>query len=87
MAELQEMAKAKSVSLKMTKQVVIEFLDELEPGADHAGLKGGSLIDAKKKHHIGRLKNKQQFVMALGKSAGEEVTEKVKKVRAKLSEA
>jgi hypothetical protein len=50
-----------------------------QPGADHAGLKGGSLIDAKKKHHIGPLKNKQQLVKALEKSAGEELAEKAKK--------
>ena len=63
--ELQGMAKTKGVSLNMTKQDVIDLLDELEPGVDHAGLKGASLIDAKKKHHIGPLKNKQQLVKAL----------------------
>ena len=49
--ELQEMAKAKGVSLNMTKQDVIDVLDEFEPGVDHAGHKGATLIDAKKTHH------------------------------------
>jgi len=44
-----------------------------EPGVDHSGLNGKSLIDDKKKHHIGPLKNKQQLVKALEKSAGEEL--------------
>ena len=39
-AELKEMAKAKGISLKQTRQDVIELLDELEPGLDHSGLKG-----------------------------------------------
>jgi hypothetical protein len=68
----------------MTKQDVIDLLDELEPGVDHTGLKGASLIDAKKKHHIGPLKNKQQQVKALEKSAGEELAEKAKKERGEL---
>ncbi|MCK7511741.1 MAG: minor capsid protein [Desulfobacterales bacterium] len=38
--ELQEMAKAKGVSLNMTKQDVIDLLDELEPGVDHTALQG-----------------------------------------------
>lgn len=49
--ELQEMAKAKGVSLNMTKQDVIDLLDEVEPGVDHKALQGATLIDAKKKHH------------------------------------
>ncbi|MCL6606390.1 MAG: hypothetical protein K6T94_26305 [Paenibacillus sp.] len=40
------------------------------PGADHAGLKGAPLIDAKKKHQIGLLKNKQQLNKVLGKVGG-----------------
>gem|GEM_PF-6231961 len=39
---------------------------------DHSGLKGKALIAAKKKHHIGPLKNKQQLIKALQKAAGEE---------------
>ena len=77
-AELKEMAKAKGISLNMTKQDVIELLDELEPGVDHSGLKGKALIAAKKKHHIGPLKNKQQLIKALQKAAGEELAEKAK---------
>jgi len=81
--ELQEMAKAKGVSLNMTKQDAIDLLDELEPGVDHKALQGATLIDAKKKHHIGPLKNKQQLVKALEKAAGEELAEKAKKERKK----
>jgi SPP1 gp7 family putative phage head morphogenesis protein len=77
-AELKEMAKTKGVSLNMTKQDVIDLLDDLEPGIDHSGLKGQTLIAAKKKHHIGPLKNKQQLINALQKAAGEEMTEKAK---------
>ena len=76
--ELKEMAKTKGVSLNMTKQDVIELLDELEPGIDHSGLQGQALIAAKKKHHIGPLKNKQQLIEALQKTAGEEMAEKAK---------
>ncbi len=73
--ELKEMAKTKGVSLNLTKQDVIALLDELEPGVDHSGLKGKLLIEAKKKHHIGPLKNKQQLIQALEKAAGEELAE------------
>ncbi|RLD40659.1 MAG: phage head morphogenesis protein, partial [Bacteroidetes bacterium] len=76
--ELKEMAKTKGVSLNMTKQDVIDLLDELEPGVDHSGLKGKSLLAAKKKHHIGPLKNKQQLIEALQKAAGEELAEMAK---------
>ena len=34
-------------------------------GIDRSGLKGKLLIEAKKKHHIGPLKNKQQLIQAL----------------------
>jgi hypothetical protein len=37
---------------------------------------GGSLVDAKKRRHIGPLKDKQQLVKALEKTAGEEKAEK-----------
>ena len=84
--ELQEAAKAKGVSLNMTKKDVIDFLDELEPGVDHTGLQGASLIEAKKKHHIGPLKNKQQLVKALEKAAGEELAEKAKKEALEVAE-
>jgi len=57
------------------------LLDELEPGVDHSGLKGKALIAAKKKHHIGPLKNKQQLIKALQKAAGEELAEKAKQRR------
>ncbi|MFQ5574245.1 MAG: phage minor head protein [Terriglobia bacterium] len=80
-AELKEMAKAKGISLNMTKQDVIDLLDELEPGVDHSGLKGKALIAAKKKHHIGPLKNKQQLIKALQKAAGEELAEKANQER------
>ena len=77
--ELKEMAKAKGISLNLTKQDVIALLDELEPGVDHSGLKGKLLIEAKKKHHIGPLKNKQQLIQAIEKAAGEELAEQAKK--------
>ena len=76
--ELKEMAKTKGISLNLTKQDVIALLDELEPGVDHAGLKGKLLIEAKKKHHIGPLKNKQQLIQAIEKAAGEELAEQAK---------
>ena len=76
--ELKEMAKTKGISLNLTKQDVIALLDELEPGVDHSGLKGKLLIEAKKKHHIGPLKNKQQLIQALEKAAGEELAEQAK---------
>ncbi len=78
-AELKDMAKGKGISLNMTKQDVIALLDELESGIDHSGLKGKLLIAAKKKHHIGPLKNKQQLIQAIEKAAGEELTEQAKK--------
>ncbi len=77
--ELKEMAKSKGISLNLTKQDVIALLDELEPGIDHSGLKGKFLIEAKKKHHIGPLKNKQQLIQAIEKAAGEELAEQAKK--------
>lgn len=71
----------------MTKQDVFDLLHEMEPGIDHKALQGATLIDAKKKHHIGHLKNKQQFVKVLEKATGEELAERSKKVRAKVSKA
>ena len=62
----------------MTRQGVIDLLDELGPGVDHSGLKGKALITAKK-HRIGPLKNKQQLIEALQKAVGEELAEKAKK--------
>ena len=76
--ELKEMAKTNGISLNLTKQDVIALLDELEPGVDHSGLKGKLLIEAKKKHHIGPLKNKQQLIQAIEKAAGEELAEQAK---------
>jgi len=73
------MARAKGVSIYMTKQNVIDLLDNLEPGVDHPGLRGKSLMEAKKRHQIGALKNKQQFIKAIEKSAREEAVEKVKR--------
>jgi len=70
-AELKEMAKAKGIFPKQTRQDVIELLDELEPGVDHSGLKGKALIAAKKKHHIGPLKNREgQAGSGRGRQAG-----------------
>jgi SPP1 gp7 family putative phage head morphogenesis protein len=77
-SDLQEMAKGKGISLHMTKQDVINALDELEPGVDHGGLSGQSLAEAKQKAGIGALKNKKQLVKALEKSAGEALAEQAK---------
>jgi len=76
--ELQEMAKSKGISLNMTKQDVIELLDQIEPGVDHGGLSGDSLIAAKQKLGVGVLKNKQELIHALEKAAGQELAEKAK---------
>jgi len=76
--DLQEMAKGKGISLNMTKQDVIDLLDQVEPGIDHSGLSGQALIAAKQKHGIGVLKNKQQLVQALEKVAGQALAEKAK---------
>lgn len=77
-SDLQEMAKTQGVSLHMTKQDVIDALDEIEPGVDHTALSGQSLADAKQKAGIGALKNKKQLVNALEKSAGDALAEKAK---------
>ena len=83
--DLQEMAKGKGISLNMTKQDVIELLDQMEPGVDHSGLSGESLIAAKQKLGIGVLKNKQQLVHALEKAVGQELAEKAKQEAAKAA--
>ena len=77
--QLQEMALQKGVSLHMTKQDVIDYLDKVEPGVDHSTLSGPSLVQAKEKFGVGALKNKQQLVDALNKSAGQEAAEQAKK--------
>ncbi|RMG55967.1 MAG: hypothetical protein D6723_01555 [Acidobacteria bacterium] len=46
-----------------------QLLDELELGVDHSTPSGKALIAAKKKHHISPLKNKQQLIKAMQKSA------------------
>ena len=87
MVQLKDMAKQHGVSLNLTKSEVIEMHDVLEPGVDHSGLAGKALIDAKAKHGIPPLENKQQLVKALEKAAGEELAEKAKKERPNISEA
>jgi len=77
--ELKEIAKAKGVSIYMTRQDVIDLLDKLEPGVDHSGLRGKFLIEVKNRHHIGTIKNKQQLIKATEKAAREEAVEKVKR--------
>jgi len=59
------LAKQNGVSIARPKADCIKLLDELEPGVDHSNLSGKALIAAKKKHHIGPLKNKQQRIKAL----------------------
>jgi len=49
---------------------------------DHSNLSGKALIAAKKKHHIGPLKNRQQLIKALQKAGGEELAEKAKQKEA-----
>ena len=86
MNELKEMARAKGVSIYMTKQDVIDLLGKLEPGVDHSGLRGKSLIEAKNRYHIGTFKNKQQLIKAIEKAAREEAAEKVKREALKVFE-
>lgn len=76
-AQLKEMAKEQGISLNMTKEDSIALLDKLEPGVNHAGLKGTELAAAKAKHGIGVLKNKQQLVEALQKKAGQQMAQQV----------
>ncbi len=78
MVQLKDMAKQHGVSLNLTKSEVIDMLDGLEPGVDHSGLAGKSLIAAKQKHGIPPLKNKKQLVKALEKSAGQQMAEQSK---------
>ncbi len=76
-AQLKEMAKEQGISLNMTKEDSIALLDKLEPGVNHAGLKGTELAAAKAKHGIGVLKNKQQLIEALQKKAGQQMAQQV----------
>ncbi len=76
--QLKDMAKQHGVSLNLTKSEVIDMLDALEPGVDHSGLSGQTLIAAKQKYGIPPLKNKQQLVKALEKTAGQQMAESVK---------
>ena len=78
MVQLKDMAKQHGVSLNLTKSEVIDMLDGLEPGVDHSGLAGKSLIAAKQKHGIPPLKNKEQLAKALEKSAGQQMAEQAK---------
>jgi len=81
------MARSKGVSIYMIRQDVIDLLDKLEPGVDHSGLKGKSLIEAKNSYHIGAFKNKQLLIKAIEKAAREEAAEKVKREALKVLEA
>jgi SPP1 gp7 family putative phage head morphogenesis protein len=78
-SELQDMAKAKGIPISLTKQDVVEMLDELEPGVDHSGLTGAALAEAKAKLGLTPLKNKKQLVAALEKVAGKDLAEAAKK--------
>ena len=77
--ELQDLAKQKGVSLNMTKQDIVEALDKIEPGVDHAHLSGEALKKAKLSHTIPSIKNKQHLIDALNKQAGQEAAEQAKK--------
>jgi hypothetical protein len=77
-AQLKDLAQQQGVSLNMNKQDVVDLLDQLEPGVDHSALSGAALAEAKKKHHIGPLKNKQQLAKSLEKSAGQQMAETAK---------
>jgi hypothetical protein len=68
----------------MTKKDVINQLDRLEPELDHSELSGQSLIEARRRYHIGVFKNKQQLIKAIEKATKEEATEKVKREALKL---
>jgi len=57
--QLQTLAKQNGVSIARTKAEFIKLLDQVEPGVDHSNLSGKALIAAKKKHHIGPLKNRR----------------------------
>lgn len=78
MVQLKDMAKEQGISLNLTKSEVIEMLDGLEPGVDHSGIAGKALLAAKQKHGIPPLKNKEQLVKALEKSAGTQMAEQAK---------
>ena len=79
MDELKEIARKKGVSIYMTRQDVIDLLDNLEPDVDHSGLKGKSLIEVQNRYHIPTTKNKRQLIKAIEKVAREEAAEKVTK--------
>ncbi|MCE5322394.1 minor capsid protein [bacterium] len=78
MVQLKDIAKQHGVSLNLTKSEVIDMLDGLEPGVNHSGIAGKALIAAKQKHGIPPLKNKEQLVKALEKSAGQQMAEQAK---------
>lgn len=80
-AQLKDMAKQHGVSLNLTKSDVIEMLDALEPHIDHYNYSGKTLIAAKQKYGIPPLKNKEQLVKALEKTAGKQLAEKAKQDR------
>ncbi|MEN6521121.1 MAG: minor capsid protein [Armatimonadota bacterium] len=78
MVQLKDIAKQHGVSLNLTKSEVIEMLDALEPHIDHYNYSGKTLIAAKTKFGIPPLKNKEQLVKALQKSAGQQMAEQAK---------
>lgn len=78
MVQLKEMAKDQGISLNLTKSEVIDMLDSLEPGVDHSDIAGKALLAAKQKHGIPPLKNKEQLVKVLEKSAGNQMAEQAK---------
>jgi SPP1 gp7 family putative phage head morphogenesis protein len=85
-SELQEMAKAKGIPISLTKQDVVEMLDELEPGVDHSGLTGTALAEAKAKLGLTPLKNKKQLAAALEKVAGHDLAEAAKQEAVEAAE-
>jgi len=76
--QLKDMAKQHGVSLNLTKSDVIEMLDNLEPHIDHYNYSGKTLIAAKQKYGIPPLKNKEQLVKALEKTAGKQMADQAK---------
>jgi len=62
---LKELALKSGVSLYLTKQEVIEILDRLEPGVNHAEMPLKNLIEARVRFNIPAPRTKDELVRAL----------------------
>ncbi len=73
--ELKDLAKTRGISRYLSRQEVVEILNERNPSRNHTGLSSDELSRLMKQHGLGRHKTKALLIRSLEKLAGTELAE------------